>query len=102
MSKIQYYGAFAAALSYIINSANQNRKNEKLNGRTLLYRGLKMTQDEIDAFEPGTSTHLIGYTSTSKQFEVALAFAIEDLKFNQKPVIFEIEFVGQNGLFEMT
>ena len=29
-SKIKFYGAFAAALSFIINSANQNRAEEKL------------------------------------------------------------------------
>ena len=29
-SKIQYYGAFAAALSYIINYANKSRKTDKL------------------------------------------------------------------------
>ena len=29
-SKIKFYGAFAAALSYIIYSANQNRAEDKL------------------------------------------------------------------------
>ena len=43
-TKIQYYGAFAAVLSYIIYSANKNRKSkEKLKGVNTLYRGLKMT-----------------------------------------------------------
>ena len=41
-SKIQYYGAYAAALSYIIYAANKNRKSDKLHGYSILYRGLKM------------------------------------------------------------
>ena len=41
-SKIKYYGAYAATLSYIIYSANQNRKSNKLKGQTMLYRGLKL------------------------------------------------------------
>ena len=39
-SKIKYYGAFAAALSYIIYFANENRTKNKLKGQNLLYRGL--------------------------------------------------------------
>ena len=39
-SKIKYYGAYAAALSYIIYTANSNRKVRFLTGTTLLYRGL--------------------------------------------------------------
>ena len=44
-SKIQYYGAFAAALSYIISSANKNnctRKNPSSKVHTL-YRGIKLS-----------------------------------------------------------
>ena len=39
-SKIQYYGAFAAALSCIIHFANKNRKIKNLQGVTELYRGV--------------------------------------------------------------
>ena len=70
-SKIQYYGAFAAVLSYIIYSANQNRKSQKIKGNTLLYRGLKLTEEEADAYVVGEKVHLVGYTSTSKDFSVA-------------------------------
>ena len=41
-NKIQYYGAFAAALSYIIYAANSKRK-DKLKGENLLYRGIKLS-----------------------------------------------------------
>ena len=43
-TKIKFYGAFAAALSYIIYFANSNRKHHKLKGSTKLYRGSKMTK----------------------------------------------------------
>ena len=47
-SKIQYYGAFAAALSYIIYAANKNRTHGKLSGSTTLYRGLKLQKEEYE------------------------------------------------------
>ena len=48
-TKIKYYGAFAAALSYIIYKANENRVNTegKLTGVTKLYRGLKLKRQEV-------------------------------------------------------
>ena len=46
--------------------------------------------------------HLIGYTSTSKDFDVALSFAFNDIQDEQVPVVYEINFKGQAGLFEMT
>ena len=40
-SKIKYYGAYAAAFSLIIHYANVSCKDKnKLNRRTVLYRGL--------------------------------------------------------------
>ena len=42
--KIKFYGAYAAALSYIIYMANINRKSNELQGTTLLYRGLQLTK----------------------------------------------------------
>ena len=41
-SKIKFYGAFAAALSFIIHSANQNRVEDKLDEATTLFRGVKL------------------------------------------------------------
>ena len=71
-SMIKFYGAFAAALSFIINSANQNRIDEKLESTTFLYRGIKMSQEEIEQYQKGSTTSLLGYTSTSKTFKIAL------------------------------
>ena len=43
-SKIKYFGAFASALSYILNSANKYRRDQnKVDSGIILYRGLKMT-----------------------------------------------------------
>lgn len=70
-SKIKYYGAFAAALSYIIHFANSNRSKQKLSGTNMLYRGLSMKRCEIDRFVEGQITNLIGYTSTSEQIDIA-------------------------------
>ena len=47
-SKIKYYGAFAAALSFIINSGNKNVK--KQTDSKILYRGVQLTQVEISKF----------------------------------------------------
>ena len=72
-SKIKYYGAFAAALSCIIYYANQNRKQDKLKGKTVLYRGLKLKQNEVDNnYKQGDTIHLMGYTSTTKDLDCAL------------------------------
>ena len=65
-SKIKYYGAFAACLSYIIYSANKNRKNDgMLKGEITLYRGLKMKKEEYDSYVEDETIHLTGYTSTT-------------------------------------
>ena len=39
-SQIKFYGAFAAALSFIIHSANHNRITNKLQNTTTLFRGV--------------------------------------------------------------
>ena len=48
-SKIKFYGAFAAALSYIIYNANKNRKDWKLR-RVRLFRGVKMHRAEYETY----------------------------------------------------
>ena len=46
----------------------------------------------------------MGYTSTSLKKEVAQNFALDGLKTDQDkvPVIFEIDFKGNEGLFKLT
>ena len=48
-SKVQYYGAFAAALSYIIYKANSNRK-DLIKGDSILYRGLKLNSNQLEKY----------------------------------------------------
>ena len=44
-SEIEFFGPFAAALSYIIHKANDRRKDQdKLFGTQKLYRGLKVNE----------------------------------------------------------
>ena len=49
-SKIKFYGAFAAALSYIIYSANNKRVENKLEHTTTLFRGVKLDLAEVEQF----------------------------------------------------
>ena len=100
-SQIQYFGAYAAALSYIIFGANQNRK-DKLKNDNKLYRGLKLPQADIESFNKGEIINLQGYTSTSKNFKVALAFSLEEPIEGHVAVVYEINFHGSKGLFEMS
>ena len=78
---IKYYGAFSAALSFIIDNANKNgsKKNSKKQ-TNLLFRGLKMLPEEADGYQVGSLVSLMGYTSTSKNFATAFKFAKEECK----------------------
>ena len=101
-SKIEFYGAFAAALSYILYSATKYRTDYIVPKMTKLYRGVKLSANEIENYKVGNKIHLPGYTSTSKNIGVAVNFALIYLKYYQVPVIFEINFKGNCGLFELT
>ena len=101
-TKIQHYGAFAAALSYIIYHANMKRVGNQLKGTTNLFRGLKLKLTLVDIYIPGMKINLQGYTSTSKRLGCALDFALEGLKDDQVAVVFVIIFKGGKGLFELT
>ena len=65
-SKIKFYGAFAAALSYIIYNANRHRTDIKVQNQSHLYRGVKMPYPEAEGYTKDLKIKLIGYTSTSK------------------------------------
>lgn len=43
-SKIKFYGAFAAALSFILYSASKNRTDIEVSSTTKLYRGVKLRE----------------------------------------------------------
>ena len=101
-SKIKFYGPFAAALSYIIYFANMKRVTEKLYDTTKLCRGLKLMKEEVDCYKVDDFVHLMGYTSTSMDAQVALRFALQEPNPETIPVVFEIQFKGDTGLFKMT
>ena len=65
-SQIKFFGAYAAALSFIIHSANQNRVEDKLHDSTTLFRGVKLSSPEVENLQQGNTTNLVGYVSTSK------------------------------------
>ena len=87
-SKIQYFGAYAAALSCIIYFANNNKKGQNSQCDITLFRGLKMHPLDADSYLENTIINLVGYTSTSKLFSKAFKFAIFDVKDDQVPVVF--------------
>lgn len=72
---IKFFGAFAAALSYIIYFANKSRKKYRLKGKNTFYRGLKLPKEELDSYELGKVINLTGYTSSSKERKIAIKFA---------------------------
>ena len=64
---IKYYGAFSAALSFVIDNANKNRSQISSKKQTnLFFRGLNMPLEEADGYIVGNVVNLTGYTSTSK------------------------------------
>ena len=123
-NQLEFYGPYAAALSYIIFAANQNRR-DKLKRHTQLYRGLRLPHQEVMQLQQGQIITLQGYTSTSLFKDVALNFALvnyskggvdasDDSSQSLKrissftdsslvvPVVYHIDFFADKCLFEMS
>lgn len=49
-SKIKYYGAFSAALSFILYCATKNRCDLDIPRTTNLYRGIKLSSYEVEEY----------------------------------------------------
>ena len=75
--KIQFYGPFAAALSFIVHCGN--KKQTRLSRELTLYRGLQMqTESEVrERYPVGGLINLLGFTSTSQVKNTALYFALK-------------------------
>ena len=102
-SQIRNYGAFAAALSYILYFANKNRKdNGRISGTIEIYRGLQLPSEEIARYEIGKLLNLRGYTSATTTRSVAIGFAVDKLQADLCPVLYNIKFTGDEGLFYMS
>ena len=82
--------------------ANKNRKIDRVSGTTRLYRGLQLSTEEVKGYEKGKVISLTGYVSTSMSFEVAREFALSDIPEDKSPVIYDIRFTGDEGLFNMS
>lgn len=77
LSKIEYYGPLASVLGYILHAANQNRKHKLPNNFTV-YRGLKLSKDDIEAkYTVGKQINLLGFTSSTIDRNTALSFTID-------------------------
>ena len=50
----------------------------------------------------GTNTHLIGYTSTSTNRQVAMSFAVDKVPPEHLPVMYHIKYKSDRGLFDMS
>ena len=68
----------------------------------MLYRGVQLAPSEIRAHVPRKKICLQGYTSTSKDRQVALNFATDRIAEGKVAVIYEIEFKGTQGIFFMS
>ena len=55
----------------------------------------------MSTLEKGQVINLKGYTSTSKDFSIALKFSLSDLKEGQMSVVYHIDFHKDKGLFDM-
>ena len=93
-SKIKTLGPYAGALLYVINGAQESRKDIDTSkySECDLYRGAGMTSDEIKQYKDsiGKSITLYGYSSTSIDESLALSFAWENTHSGHQKVLFHI------------
>jgi len=100
-SKIHFYGPYASALGFIIHAANAKKK-DKLAKKFTVYRGLKLSQEEIsNTFNSESPINLLGFTSSTLDKERALSFTLNhpnpkaDVP-DKTPVLVIIEFTGKH------
>ena len=68
----------------------------------MLYRGVQLNPSEIKDRTEGKKICLQGYTSASKDRQVAVDFATDRIADGKVAVIYEIEFKGTQGIFFMS
>lgn len=99
IQKIKYYGPYAAALGFIIN--NGNRKVSDLSKQFTVYRGMQVSQDELNnKYKVGDQVALPGFMSTSSEWNAGLNTSLKKSKkmsdASKIPVMLEIDFKGNN------
>ena len=50
-SQIEFYGPYAAALSYIIYYANSNKFEAKKKGKNTFYRGVQLAREQVEELD---------------------------------------------------
>ena len=78
-SKIELYGPFASVLGYIIHNANKKRLDLKTKNQFFVYRGLKLTKEDLEDYKKDNIVTLKGFTSCSESKDVAMDFALDDM-----------------------
>lgn len=70
-TKIEYYGAFASALGFIIHCGNPDKMPNASVHK--LYRGLRLSQSEVSSrYKIGETVNLLGFTSTTLSKDLAI------------------------------
>lgn len=81
VTKIEYYGALAAALGLIVHHGHMDKALNHTNKTLTVYRGLKLPKEEFtDKYILGNIIQLTGFTSTTFLYDTAEKFAIEGLE----------------------
>lgn len=104
-SKIEFYGAFASALGYIVNCGSFKKYSEN-HESVVVYRGAQISVEELEQkTKIGSIITLTGFSSSSLSRESTLGFALNNLSAeddpNKQPVIYEIKFQGNNQYFNI-
>ena len=62
-----------------------------------------MNKNELKDYRPGQIISLSGFTSTSKSFNIALDFSIDEPPTaDLASVVYDINFHGSKGLFDLS
>mgnify|MGYP003320477931 CR=1 FL=1 len=67
--------------------------------RVRVYYNIHKKCFSVQDYKTGQTINLTGYISSSRQKSVAIKFALSNLKPDQIPAVFQIEFTGDQGLF---
>ena len=68
-----------------------------------IYRGLTFTQEQIDEYKgmKDCDVSLKGFSSASMNRDIAIKFALEDVRDAQKPVLLQIDWRGIEDHFRL-
>ena len=100
-SKINYYGAYASALSFIIHCGNKS--NKELGKVFTVFRGFSLPKVDFEnTYKVGDFLSLNSFTSTTLSIDQGFKYALGGFSkddFDKIPVLLEIDFEGANQFF---